>query len=541
MPSVKISPLFNDAQLDNNGLPLSGGLVYWYIAGTTTPVIVYSESSGSVASPNPVVLDTRGEPTNPIWLQTGSVYKAVLNDSLGNLLRTVDNISGVNDTSVPIISEWVLYAGAATYLSGTTFSVPGDATATFDNTRRVKATVSGTDRYGTINGASVFAAGITTVTLTLDSGVLDSSLATVYYGFLDPAHPSFDSSGVNSNTQAGIQSQTWVAFTTGGTSGTYTLTPNPAITAYAAGQRFNVTFNAASAATNTINVSALGAKSLKIYNSAGTKINAVFALNQISDIIYDGTDFVVFNVRQSRQIQPVAASTGSSALTVTLNPTALDFRATPLTSGTINTRSVGTAISVVVPSTATLGCLSSSAQYTTDRLILIAIDNAGTVELAVVNLAGGNNLDETTLISTTALSASATAANVIYSTTARTSVPFRVVGQITLPAQTTAGTWATSPSTIQGSGGQALTSMGSLGYGQTWQVVTRTLGVTYYNTTGRPIVFAATSQGSNTNIAVNGVNAALLIGLYGGYGAVIIPNGAAYTISVTPQFAAELR
>ena len=483
MPSVKISPLFNDAQLDNNGLPLSGGLVYWYIAGTTTPVIVYAESSGSVANTNPVVLNTRGEPTNPIWLQTGSVYKAVLNDSLGNLLRTVDNISGVNDTSVPIISEWVLYAGAATYISGTSFSVVGDATATFDNLRRVKATVSGTDRYGTINGASVFAAGVTTVTLVLDSGVLDASLATVYYGFLDPAHPSFDSSGVNSNTQAGIQSQTWTAFTSGGSSGVYTLTPNPAITAYAAKQRFNVTFNAVSSTTNTININGLGAKSLKMYNGAGTKIDAIFALNQISDIIYDGTDFIVFNVRQSRQIQPVAASVAASALTVTLNPTALDFRATPLTSGTINTRSVGTAISVVVPSTATLGTVSAQQS----RLILIALDNAGTVELGVVNIAGGTNLDETTLISTTAIIAGSNSASVVYSTTARTSLPFRVVGYIE-STQATAGTWATAPSTIQGQGGQALAAMSSLGYGQTWQTVTRASGTTYYNTTGKPIM-----------------------------------------------------
>ena len=313
MPSVKISPLFNDAQLDNNGLPLSGGLVYWYIAGTTTPVIVYSESSGSVANTNPVVLNSRGEPTQPIWLQTGTVYKAILNDSAGSMLRTIDNISGVNDMSVPIISEWVLYAGAATYISGTSFSVPGDATATFDNTRRVKATVSGTDRYGTINGASVFAAGVTTVTLVLDSGVLDASLATVYYGFLDPAHPSFDSSGVNSNTQAGIQSQTWVAFTSTGTTGVYILTPNPVITAYTAKQRFNVTFNVASAATNTININSLGAKALKMYNSAGTKIEAVFALNQITDIIYDGTDFVMLNVGSNPPVGTIVSFSGATA------------------------------------------------------------------------------------------------------------------------------------------------------------------------------------------------------------------------------------
>ena len=304
MPSVKLSPLFNDAQLDNNGLPLSGGFVYWYIAGTTTPVTVYTESSGSTVNTNPVILNTRGEPVQPIWLPTGQSYKAVLTDGNGGLIRTIDNISGVNDTTTPVISEWVLYAGSATYISGTSFSVTGDATAIFDNGRRVKATVSGTDRYGTVNGAPVFALGVTTVTLTLDSGVLDSSLATVYYGFLDPAHPSFDTTGVNTNTKSGIQSQTWVAFTTGGSSGTYTLTPNPAITSYSANQRFNVTFNAASAATNTINVNGLGAKSLKMYNSAGSKIDAIFALNQVSDIIYDGTDFVLLNVPQSSTTSP---------------------------------------------------------------------------------------------------------------------------------------------------------------------------------------------------------------------------------------------
>ena len=524
MPSVKISPLFNDAQLDNNGLPLSGGLVYWYIAGTTTPVIVYAESSGSVANTNPVVLNTRGEPTNPIWLPTGSTYKAILNDYLGNLIRTVDNISGVNDTSAPVISEWVLYAGAATYISGTSFSVVGDATATFDANRRVKATVSGTDRYGTVNGAPVFALGVTTVTLVLDSGVLDASLATVYFGFMDPAHPSYDNSAVNTNTQAGIQKQSWTAFTTtNGVSGVYVLTPNPAITSYSAGQRFNVTFNAASATTNTINVSALGAESLKMYDFAGNKINAVFALNQITDIIYDGTDFVVLDVTQPKQIQDITASVGASALTVTLNPTILNFRNTPLTSGTINTRIVATAISVVVPSTATLGTVSAQQS----RLVVIALDNAGTVELAVVNIAGGNNLDETTLISTTAISAAATSASVVYSTTARTSLPFRVVGYVE-STQATAGTWATAPSTIQGQGGQALAAMSSLGYGQTWQNVTasRAFATTYYNTTGKPIfiqVSAVTiASGGAINLTINGS------AVGGNYGVLSLASGAPY-------------
>jgi hypothetical protein len=56
-------------------------------------------------------------------------------------------------------------------------------------------------------------------------------------------------------TSASIQDQTYTAFTTGGTSTAYTLTPTPAITAYTAGQSFWVTFNAASGAAPTLTIS----------------------------------------------------------------------------------------------------------------------------------------------------------------------------------------------------------------------------------------------------------------------------------------------
>jgi hypothetical protein len=232
-------------------------------------------------------------------------------------------------------------------------------------------------------------------------------------------------------------------------------------------------------------------------------------------------------------IQPITASVGSSALTCTLNPTILNFRNTPLTSGTINTRTVATAISVVVPSTATLGTVSAQQS----RLILLALDNAGTVELAVVNIAGGTNLDETTLISTTAISAGATSATVVYSTTARTSLPFRVVGYIE-STQATAGTWATAPSTIQGQGGQALAAMSSLGYGQTWQSVTRTSGTTYYNTTGKPII-SIYNAGCFSSAAITGIVNGLSIALVQGSGPtttnhscqILVPAGASYSFT----------
>jgi hypothetical protein len=246
-------------------------------------------------------------------------------------------------------------------------------------------------------------------------------------------------------------------------------------------------------------------------------------------------------------VYPVTASVAANAMTVTLNPCSLAFRSSTLTSGTTVTRTVAAAISVTVSSGSTLGTVSAQQS----RIIVLAIDNAGTVELAVVNISGGTQLDETNLISTTAEggAGAADSATVVYSTTARSNVAYRVVGFIQ-STQSTAGTWATAPSTIQGYGGQALSAMSSIGYGQTWQLVTgsRAFGTTYYNTTGKPIQISVTGQGtvnaSSTQISVtvNGVQAGYsgtVLGaggaVLGTYISVIVPPGASYVVTNVSQ------
>lgn len=89
------------------------------------------------------------------------------------------------------------------------------------------------------------------------------------------------------------QNQSSVAFPTSGTATTQTLSPTPAITAYASKQRFNVTFNVASGTNPTINISGLGAKNIKQYDSSGAKISASFYAGQVADLVYDGTDFIL--------------------------------------------------------------------------------------------------------------------------------------------------------------------------------------------------------------------------------------------------------
>lgn len=185
----------------------------------------------------------------------------------------------------------------------------------------------------------------------------------------------------------------------------------------------------------------------------------------------------------SVQVQPISASVAANALTISASALALDFRSATLTSGTVTPIS-GTPSNLVVPSSATLGTTNAIQS----DLYILALNNAGTIELAVINSTGGVDLSETGVISTTAISAAATSASVIYSTTAHTNVAYRVIGLIR-STQATAGTWATAPSLIQGAGGQAVTAMSSFGYGQTWQDVTasRSLGTSYYNTTGKTI------------------------------------------------------
>lgn len=93
-----------------------------------------------------------------------------------------------------------------------------------------------------------------------------------------------------------LQNQTYSSFLTTGTSTAYVVTPSPALTSYTTNQRFGVTFHTQGTGSPTVNISGLGVKNLKQYDSTGTKITPTIAANQITDIIYDGTDFVIVDV-----------------------------------------------------------------------------------------------------------------------------------------------------------------------------------------------------------------------------------------------------
>jgi len=188
---AKLSPVFNDEQLDDNGLPLSGGEVIFYLAGTSTVTDTYTNSSGTTLQTSPIVLNFRGEPTFPIWLQDGLSYKARLFDADSVLIREYDNITGINDASISAStnSEWTGNYDA-TYISATSFSVLGDQTTILHVNRRTKSQATGGLVYGTIT-SSTFATGITTIVQVNDGIPLDSGLTETQYGILSYSPKSF--------------------------------------------------------------------------------------------------------------------------------------------------------------------------------------------------------------------------------------------------------------------------------------------------------------------------------------------------------------
>jgi len=82
---------------DDNGNPLTGGKVYTYAAGTTTPLATYTTSTGAVANTNPIILDAAGRTPNEIWLVAGTLYKFIVQTSVNVLVGTYDGLPAIND------------------------------------------------------------------------------------------------------------------------------------------------------------------------------------------------------------------------------------------------------------------------------------------------------------------------------------------------------------------------------------------------------------------------------------------------------------
>jgi hypothetical protein len=188
--------------LDDNGDPLSGGKVYAYSAGTSTPKDTYTDAGAGTPNANPVILDSAGRAD--IWL-SGS-YKIVLKTSADVTISTTDNITSFN-------------ASTTTTFLDTAFILQDDGDTSKQAKFDVSAVSSATTATYTLPNASTTLAS-TTTTQTFTNKTLTSPVITT------PTMNVLDSDfTIQDNSDATKQAQFQLSGITTGTTRTYTL-PN---------------------------------------------------------------------------------------------------------------------------------------------------------------------------------------------------------------------------------------------------------------------------------------------------------------------------
>jgi hypothetical protein len=166
--AVNLSPVGGAAAqfFDNSGLVLTGGKLYTYLAGTTTPATTYTTSSGLIAQPNPIVLNAAGRvpDSGEIWLSEDILYKFVLKDSNEVQIATWDNISGINSNFISYGTQQEIQVATA---SQTVFNL---ATMTYvPASNSLNVFVDGVNQYGP--GAQYAYTETDSDTITFDAGL----------------------------------------------------------------------------------------------------------------------------------------------------------------------------------------------------------------------------------------------------------------------------------------------------------------------------------------------------------------------------------
>lgn len=124
-------PDANIQYFDGDGAPLASGKLYFYAAGTSTPLDTYSDVNLTTPNANPITLNAAGKSPTPVFLAVASYKQDVKNAALVSQSGwPKDNIASVALSTVDIGQEAFSFFGdpnvptiLTSYPSGTTFSV----------------------------------------------------------------------------------------------------------------------------------------------------------------------------------------------------------------------------------------------------------------------------------------------------------------------------------------------------------------------------------------------------------------------------------
>lgn len=166
--------------------------------------------------------------------------------------------------------------------------------------------------------------------------------------------------------------------------------------------------------------------------ASASSVTSSFDLKNLGLAASVSTNILTVSLKQSDGSTDPGAGTSSVQIS---------FRDSTLANGDYLSRSVTSSLSITTIGVgASFGTTSGQNQY----LYIYAIDNAGTVELAI---AGSRTFDEGNRFSTTAIGVTSNDGYTLYSTTARTNVAVRLIGRLRVN-EVTAGTYLTAPSEI---------------------------------------------------------------------------------------------
>lgn len=143
--------------LDDDGNPVSGGMLYFYATGTTTPVSVYADSGLVTPLANPVIADAAGR-CAAVYLDSNVIYRCKTTTAGGATIRDVDPIIGLGSSpSIPVS------ASATEQLTGTNaakFATPDSVAALWEKGADIAS--AGTVSMG--EGGYFNVTGTTTIT-----------------------------------------------------------------------------------------------------------------------------------------------------------------------------------------------------------------------------------------------------------------------------------------------------------------------------------------------------------------------------------------